>query len=173
MAIRKVALQMLRANVMLTAIKAALYNREIAVNGVGTNVAANVFADALIGRMMIGRTVTSACTAVIAYFGRHYLLIHDRTQGFGGHLRDVMRPGSVAALNQRENSFLALTANATRVAVALAAMSVRLLAADTRFVKLYSLPSPPSGPLGSDHAYPSRMLWRMNHAVVYGRPIMR
>ena len=53
----KVALQMLRTNVVINASNAALHNREISLDCVGVHVAANIFiglmADALIAREMI------------------------------------------------------------------------------------------------------------------------
>lgn len=81
----------------------------------------------------------STRAAVIAHraSGFRNLLIHDWAKRLGGHIRNVMRPNLAAAFNEREYSFFALAADVARVA--LAAMLVRLLAADIRFVKLNSL----------------------------------
>src|SRR5205807_1123337 len=79
---------------------AALEDREIALDGVGMHVSTNIFANAVIDRMVVRRTVPGTCAAIVTHRASSFrnLFVHDRTKRLSRHIRNVMRANFPAAL---------------------------------------------------------------------------
>src|SRR5262245_45549845 len=130
---------MLRADMMINTSNAALHDREVTLNGVRMDVAANILVDTVIDRMVIGLTMASTGTAIVAdrVCSTCDLFVHNRTQRLGSDVRHMMRADFTATLDNREHSFFT---HATNVfLVALADVLVALFAANVGFVKLNCL----------------------------------
>ena len=107
----KIALQVLRADMMIRTSYATLQNGEIPLNCVricvSTHILINRVIDSLVARKM--RPMLAVLSAVI----RHEvgcavdLRKQDWTQRLGAHVRDVARLDSAPALDQREHNLLA------------------------------------------------------------------
>jgi hypothetical protein len=121
-----VAVQMLRAHVVVGADNAALEDAEIALDSVRVGRAAHVLASAVVHDLMLGGAVHVAILASVigAERGRSVdLLAKDGLDVGSGDALHVSRANRAAALDQREDSFLApATAETARGALALVAV---------------------------------------------------
>lgn len=132
----KVAVQMLLADMVEGAGDAALQDREVTLDGVGVNVATDIFLDAVVDGLMAEVPVHMAVLPSIV--GDEQGLVidlghEDRAESGRGNAGDVMRTDVTIALDQGEDSLLTPTATEL-LGGALAPMPVLLLAADEGLV---------------------------------------
>ena len=102
-------------------------------------------------------------------------LFYDRRKGFykdqGQPIKRIISVNSVAHSTSENTASLPLPP----ILPELRLLRCLLASLPPTYVSSNStvLPSPPSGPVGLRSRIPSRMRWHINHAVLYGRPIMR
>lgn len=172
--LRKVALEVLGADVVVRAGDPPLHNREVTLDGVGVHVTADVFANRMVDCGMVRELTANASAAVIGHdIGCLVdLLAKDRAEGLAGYVRNVVRSHPAAALDERQDNLLAPTADVA--SIPLAAVLVLFLSADIRLVKLdgLALAAQRPGRLQIAHALadavrhkPRRLVGKAKHPV--------
>lgn len=152
----RITLQVLRADMVVDTIDAALEDRKVTFNRVGVCVAAHVFARAMVHNIVAGKHRRDK--AVLAFAVRHQarfcgvqLRGKDRAQIIGIDGSQVHGAHLAATLDQREHHLFAHAADV--LAVALAAVFVALFSAHIGFVRLHRSAASAEHPARSLHRF--------------------
>lgn len=133
----KMPFQMPLADMVINTIYATLEDREVSLDGISVNIASHIFAGTMVYHAVLLKTAPQAHRrSAFSHNGRSlmHLSFQDRAQHRGGYCWNMMRLNLTAALDKREDGFLASAPGPDMLA--LAAVLVLLQSADKGLVDL-------------------------------------